>query len=195
LTGSHVILNKRNGAAMAAYAAVQKGYDQYRERVRKELGAEKDREFAYGAETESEVVAASLDGKKVTRDQKVVKDRGLGGSPYAVVFDERSPKFSKAPGRNQMTIQMLQAWANDKLRARGHLFLNEVYDMLQLPRTKAGACVGWVYRRDNEPKNGDNYVSFGVFDGDPEWVEAFIDGKEKYAVLDFNVDGVILDLI
>jgi hypothetical protein len=67
--------------------------------------------------------------------------------------------------------------------------------MLGLPETKAGQCVGWVYRKENEPKTGDNYVDFGVFNGDPEWVEAFVDGVEKYVILDFNVDGMILDLI
>lgn len=194
LTGSHVVLTKRNASVMAAYAAVQKGYDQYRERVRKEFGDDKDRQFAHGAELQR-VEEKLANGKTAITDTKVVKDPQIGGSPYAVVFDERSKHFTKEPGMNSSIVMMKQNWANDKLRAKGHLFLNEVLDMLDLPRTKAGAVVGWVYKNDNEEKTGDNYVTFGVFEGDSEWVEAFIDGDEKYAVLDFNVDGVILDLI
>lgn len=194
LTGSHVVLTKRNASVMAAYAAVQKGLDQYRERVRAELGDDKDREFAYGAEIER--IEEKLDNGKVkVTEKKVIKDPQIGGSAYAVVFDERSGKFTKEPGMNQQIVMMMQNYANDKLRTKGHLFLNEVYDMLELPRTKAGQHVGWVYRNDSEPKTGDNYVSFGVFEGDAEYVEAFMSGQEKYAVLDFNVDGVILDLI
>lgn len=195
LTGSHVILTKRNGAAMAAYAMLDRGYKEYRQRVTEEYGSDVDRKFAAGAE--KVVIEEKLaDGttKSTTKDI-VKKDGKYGGSPYSIVFDEHSKFFSREPGRNAMTIQMKQSYANDKLRAQGHLFLNEVYDMLGAPRTKAGACVGWVWRRESEPKNGDNYVDFGVFNGDPEWVDSFVNGSENLVVLDFNVDGMILELI
>lgn len=193
LTGSHVILTRRNGAVMAAYAALDKGYNEYRRRVAETYGKDVDAKFATG--TEDRIVEEkTADGKVKKKVEPEITGR-YGGSPYAVVFDERSKKFTKEPGMNQQIIMMTQNYANDKLRAKGHLFLNEVYDMLDLPRSKAGAVVGWVYRHDNEEKTGDNYVTFGVFEGDSEWVEAFMDGSEKYAVLDFNVDGVILDLI
>lgn len=195
LTGSHVVLSKRNGAVMAAYAALDRGYKEYRERVKDEYGADVDRKFAMGAEPVL-VEERTSDGTLKTTTKDVVKSDGkFGGSPYAVVFDEHSRFFSREPGANAMLISTKQSYANDKLRAQGHLFLNEVYDMLGIPRTKAAACVGWVWRRDNEEKTGDNYVSFGVFDTDPELAEAFIDGVQSRTVLDFNVDGVILDLI
>lgn len=195
LTGSHVILSKRNGAVMAAYAGLDRAYKEYRERVRQEFGEEVDNKFFSGAEdvTVEEILA---DGSvKKTKKVEKVSDGVYGGSPYAVLFDEKSKFFSREPGMNAQIVGMKQAWANDKLRAQGHLFLNEVHDMLGLPRTKAGACVGWVWRRENEEKTGDNYVSFGVFDGDSDIAQAFIDGDEKAIWLDFNVDGVILDLI
>jgi hypothetical protein len=193
LTGSHVILTKRNTAVMAAYAGIQKACDEYRSRVRSEYGDDIDAKFS-GGFTERIVEEKTSDGKpKLTNAFE--KTGKFGGSPYAVVFDEQSKYFSKEPGRNEMTLTMKQNWANDKLRLQGHLFLNEVYDMLGLSRTKAGAVVGWVFRKDSEKANGDNYVSFGVLEGDTEWVHAFLDGAEKYITLDFNVDGAILDLI
>lgn len=192
LTGSHIVLTKRNAGAMAAYAGLDRAYKEYRDRVSKEYGEDVDRKFASGG-YEVEVEEKLADGT-VRKDVKVKKS-AHGGSPYAVVFDEHSKRFTREPGMNAMIVQMQQSYANDKLRAQGHLFLNEVYDMLGLPRTKAGAVVGWVWRRENEEKTGDNYVSFGVFDGDQERAEAFIDGDESAVWLDFNVDGMILDLI
>ena len=90
-----------------------------------------------------------------------------------------------------MFLVNMQMWMNDKLRARGHVFLNEVYDALGFERTHAGAVVGWIMQKDGE---GDNYVDFGIYN-DSERANAFINGMEKSILLDFNVDGVILDYI
>lgn len=193
LTGSHIILSKRNGALMATYAGLQKAYDEYRQRIANEYGVDIDRKFATGT-GDLVVEEKTSDGKTKTHVVQT-KDGRFGGSPYAALFDESSHKFTREPGKNAMIVGMQQSYANDKLRANGHLFLNEAYDMLGLPRTPAGAVVGWVYRNDSEEKNGDNYVSFGIFDGDIERAEAFVDGDEESVWLDFNVDGVIYNLI
>lgn len=192
LTGSHVTLTKRNGAAMAAYAGLDRAYKEYRNRVVTKFGEDVDREFA-SAPTDRVVVEQTAEGTVKKTIEKA--DDGQSGSPYTFMFDEFAKKFSREPGRNAMTIQMVQNYANDKLRAQGHLFLNEVLDMLGIERTKAGAVVGWVYRKDNEAPNGDNYVDFGVFDGDAEEIEKFIDGVQSRITMNFNVDGMILDLI
>jgi hypothetical protein len=193
LTGSHVVLTKRNTAVMAAYAALDRAHKQYRERVTEALGEDVDREFANGL-VDHDTTEKTAEGKTLTKTKKVATHAN-GLSAYAVIFDERSHHFTKEPGMNPIIISTRQMQANDKLRAQGHLFLNEVYDLLGLPRTREGSVVGWVWRRENEPKNGDNYVSFGVFDGDKERAQAFIDGDEECIWLDFNVDGVVWDKI
>lgn len=196
LTGSQVILTKRNTTLMATVAGVDRAFKEYRGRVADTYGKDVDRRFATGED--SQVVEEKLaDGKtKITTEKVAPKDGRFGGSIYAVQFDESSQKWSREPGRNSMTLAMIQSWANDKLRARGHVTLNEVHDMLDLPRTTAGFVKGWVYRGDNEPKTGDNYVSFGIFDGDSELVEGFINGDYPWVTLDFNVDaGAIYDNI
>lgn len=193
LTGSHVILSKRNGAIMAAFAGLSRAHTEYRQQVAKEYGEDVDKKFSIGAEDRT-VEEKTAEGTTKTRTvTDVNKD---GGSPYRFLFDPvNSTKFSREPGRNAEILQMQQSYANDKLRAQGHLFLNEVLDRLGLPRTKAGAVVGWVYRHDNEEKTGDNYVDFGIYQGDLERAEAFVDGAESSVWLNFNVDGIILDLI
>lgn len=109
-------------------------------------------------------------------------------SPYACWFNETSAAWSKDPECNKFFLLRQQDYANEKLKQRGYLFLNEVYDMLGVPRTKAGQVVGWIF----DPKNpvGDNYVDFGLFD---PCNENFINGYEKSVLLDFNPDGNILD--
>jgi len=185
LTGAHVVLNRRNVAVTAAYAAMQKGFREYRQRVMNEYGEEKDKEFRYGL-VDGEIVEETDEGPKVVATKK------LGGkdvSIYARFFDEYSTSYQKNQDYNRLFVKCQQNYANDLLRSRGHVFLNDVYDMLGLSRTKEGAVVGWVLG------NGDDYIDFGVFRGDQFMGQQFVNGNENSVLLDFNVDGVVYDLI
>ena len=92
-----------------------------------------------------------------------------------------------------------QAFANEKLKAKGHLFLNEVYESLGFPEVPEGQIVGWIYdpRKDIDGREGDDYIDFGFYDKvfTSEAVREFINGAEPCVWLDFNVDGVVWDLI
>ena len=92
-----------------------------------------------------------------------------------------------------MFLKDQQRYANDRLKTKGCLFLNEVYDMLGIPRTKAGAIVGWIF--DEKHPNGDNFVDFGIYDIHNDKKRDFVNGYERTILLDFNVDGVIYDKI
>lgn len=187
LTGSHVVLSRRNAGLTAAYAALEKGFNEYRKRVADEFGDEKEREFRYGAIS---VTETNEKGERVT----VRKANPTGAlSIYAKLFDENSTSWNLEPMYNLAYLKCQQQFANDRLRAKGHLFLNEVYDSLGLDRTPAGQVVGWVW--DNK-EGGDNYVDFGIFNAEmePEHL-AFFTGREKSIWLDFNVDGVVYEKI
>lgn len=185
LTGSHVILSRRNAGLAAAYGAVQKAFTEYRERVVGEFGEEKDREFRYGVE-EREMAVETDEGVSV-KTVKGAKAAG-GRSMYAKIFDEGNKNWQRQYTYNAVFIRAQQNYANDILQSRGHLFLNDVYDMLGFDRTKAGAVVGWV-----KNGNGDNYVDFGIVDSYEGM--RFINGDERSVLLDFNVDGVVYDLL
>lgn len=185
LTGAHVTLTRRNAAVVAAYAALDKGFRAYRARVIEDLGADKDREYRYGM-VDREIVEETENGPVV----KVVKQVGPEGrSIYARFFDEHAPAWCKDPGYNQMFLQCQQNYANDLLRARGHVLLNDVYDMLGLERSKEGCVVGWI------KGDGDDYIDFGIFEGDRASGMRFVMGNERSVLLDFNVDGIIYDKI
>lgn len=183
LTHSHNVLTRRNAALTAAYTALDKGFAQYRQRVVDAYGEEKDREFRYGSEK------VTITDPETKRKKSV--DRVVPGAPsiYARFFDEYSPNWSKEPEYNALFLKCQQNYANDLLHARGHVFLNEVYDMLGIDRSQAGAVVGWVLS-----DNGDNYIDFGIFDGRGGTID-FVNGRERSILLDFNVDGLIWDLI
>lgn len=111
-------------------------------------------------------------------------------SQYARFFDESCPNWYKDPEYNLMFLRSKQEQANDRLKAQGYLFLNDVYEMIGLPKTKAGQVIGWIY--DPENGKGDNYVDFGLYD---EKSRQFVNGYEKTILLDFNVDGMIWDIM
>jgi hypothetical protein len=184
LTRSHNILTERNAALTAAYAALDKGFREYRQRVVDKYGEDQDREFRYSSR-EVEIIQ---DGKK-----KTVKRVGDDGpSIYARFFDPLSTSWSKEPEYNLLFLKCQQTYANDLLLARGHIFLNEVYDMIGVPRSKAGSIVGWILTPDRET---DNLVDFGIFNRDDATIRDFVNGREGSILLDFNVDGVIYDKI
>lgn len=131
----------------------------------------------------------SKNGERKTevQDDKTIE---ITSSMYAREFDNACRQWTRDPEYNLMYLQNLQRYASDRLRTKGHIFLNEVYDMLGMRRTKAGAVVGWVF--DKENPIGDNFVDFGL---KAECNSDFMNGYTADALLDFNVDGCILDRI
>lgn len=183
LTKSHSMLNERNLALTAAYAVVDKAFGEYRGRVIEKYGEDQDREFRFATE---EVEIIDDKGRQTTQ----LMPGPDASSMYARFFDQYSPNWSKEPEYNLLFLRCQQNYANDLLKSRGHIFLNEVYDMLGLERSRAGAVVGWVVSRD-----GDNYLDFGIFKGDTRNSRDFVNGREGSILLDFNVDGIIYDQI
>lgn len=203
ILGGYGIMRKRNIALMAAYKTVEQSFTDYRKRVVDELGEEKDREFKYGMKKEKiKVTEVGPDGKekKSVKEVNVMDPNNI--SEYAKFFDNSSVRWEDNPEYNMTFLKCQQNYANDMLKANGHLFLNEVYDMLGIPRTRAGAVVGWVLGQ------GDDFVDFGIFDVTLEGYindivndtigeqrRDFVNGRRNCILLDFNVDGVIYDLI
>jgi hypothetical protein len=182
LTSSHRILTRRNMALTAAYGALERGFNEYRARVVDKYGEDEDRNLRYGTRE------VEIEDPK-TKKKKTVTRVGLEDpSIYARFFDPYSPSWNKEPEYNMIFLKCQQNYANDMLHARGHIFLNEVYAMLGLPHSKAGAVVGWIL----SPKS-DNFVNFGVFDEKNDRARDFVNGVEGAILLDFNVDGVIYD--
>lgn len=185
LTKSHNILQDRNLALTAAYTAIDTAYSRYRERVVERYGEEVDHELRYEAE---QVDILDEESGKITTESRAI---GAPGAAYARWYDAvASRNWSPDPDINLLFLRNVQNYMNDRLRAKGHVFLNEVYDELGLERSKPGAIVGWRWNKGS----GDDYIDFGIWDGDQR-ANDFFNGREGAILLDFNVDGPIYDKI
>ena len=193
LLASNNILKKRNAALSAAYMTVDKSFKEYRKRVADRFGEEVEKEIRYNIKAE-EITKVDENGNEVTETVKVMDgtDDPNSYSDYARFFDESCAAWQNDAEYNLTFLKAQQQYANDLLKARGRLFLNEVYRMLGIDETKAGQVVGWVYNPDNP--TGDNFVDFGIYNMKRERVRAFVNGYEPNILLDFNVDGVIWNL-
>lgn len=189
LLTSNNILRKRNVALAAAYATIDKSYKDYRGRVVEKFGEEIDRELRHGIKAiEVKETIVDEDGKKKTikSSMDVIEDPSTI-SDYAKFFDAASEYYEDNAEYNLMFLKGRQNYANDLLRTNGRVFLNEVYDMLGLERTRAGQMVGWTY--DPDVPNGDNYIDFGIYNINRPANRNFVNGFEPVILLDFNVDG------
>lgn len=190
ILASSNIMKKRNVALAAAYKAVEEGFSSYRQRVIEEFGEEKDYMYKHGLRADTVVEEeVGEDGKTKKVKKTVLRNDPVGPSQYSKFFDESNVNWGKNAEYNLMFLKCQQNYFNDLLTIRGHVFLNEVYAALGFEHTSAGAVVGWV--RDE----GDGFIDFGIFDADDERARAFVNGYERSVRLDFNVCGVIYDLI
>lgn len=190
LIGGQTIMQRRNAALMVSYNLVNDAFSAYRKRVVDDLGEDKDKEYRYGVKKQVVVSEIEEDGKKKKVKETIDVVESTEHSMYSKFFDEASSHWQPNPEYNLVFLKAQQNYMNDLLKIRGHVFLNEVYDALDIPRTSAGSVVGWVLSKD-----GDNYIDFGIFDKNNCAARKFVNGTERNILLDFNVDGVIYDLI
>ena len=191
-TTSRNIMQKRYLGVVAAYNAVSEAFKTYRKRVVDEVGEQMDRHYRYGTEIqEIPVKITDENGKTKTVKEKVENVDSSSKLPddTSRFFDESNPEWDKNVNYNLSFLSAQQNIANDILHTRGHIFLNEVYDMLGFDHTSEGAVVGWIEGA------GDNCVVFGIYDPENEGARRFVNGKSNAILLEFNHDGVIWDKI
>ena len=195
MVGSNRILRKRNIALAAAFKAVDTSFKEYRGRVIDRFGKEMDRELRFGIKAkEIEETVVDENGNETTVTKTVeVADPNVAHSIYSVVWCEGNTGWTRNAELNKVFLIQTQNAANDKLRLNGILTLNEVYDMLGVPRTAYGQIAGWVYTEDDSV--GDGYVDFGIFNPNNPKACDFVNGYEKSIILDFNCIGNILEYI
>lgn len=182
IIGSYRIMAQRQATLLLAYETLQKAYDTYRQRVRDEIGEERELDLYKGVK---KVEIEDEKGKK-----KKAYELEHPASPYTAIFDETSSWFKRDPSMNKFFLVQQQAHANDILKIQGHLFLNDVRKMLGLEPISMGQDVGWMLNGE-----GDGFVSFGIWDATKESSRRFINEYESAVWLDFNCDGFIKDKI
>lgn len=184
----------------AAYAAIDTAFRNYRKRVVDKYGEEEDRYFRYGEHKET-VDVTTVDEKGKTKKKKetvtVVDDISDTGYAKFITYGNKLMCYKDAQhhevdwDRTLRQIKCQESLAQQKLECDGYLFLNDVYDMLDLPKTKAGQVVGWIF--DPEDHSIDSHVDLNIFR--PVNYQT-INGYESDGIwIDPNVDGVIIDKV
>jgi hypothetical protein len=175
LTTSHRQLTNRNAQLAAAYVTLQRFLEGYRGRVREAIGEDREKEVYYAA-TPVELAQDTPNGPK-----KIYGTAPGQRSPYSQMFDDNNPNFQESATFNEHFFRIQGELLTNKLRSQGHLFLNEVYDRLGLPRTATGSECGWL----SGSKNSDDFVDIIAI--------PMHDFHGSY-MLDFNAAGYIVNM-
>lgn len=186
ILASNNILRKRNMAISAALAAATQDFKDYRNRVIERFGKEVDHQLRYNIKAEEIEETVTDEKGKEKKVKKSIEVADPNASGYVKYFTRSNPYWEEDSSYVEMFLRSQQNYANDKLKATGHLTLNDVYDMLGFHDSKAGMVVGWIYDLDHP--NGDNYVEFDV---KKVLLPNEQGGYEEAYAIDFNVDGNI----
>lgn len=179
--GAHNIVTKRNVGLAAAYNTLAASFDSYRERVREEIGEERESDLYHNLKTEER----TIDGKKTL--VKIPADGEHAGSPYRFYFDMQNENWSGFHLDNLHRLQLAQSMFNQRLQSRGWVILSDVLVTLGIQPTEASFVVGWIKDPDtSDGVNRDNFVEFNIRDYQEEY---------GYFLLDFNVQGTVFDKI
>ena len=199
LAGCH-ILKARNAALAAAYLTLDKSYKSYRKRVAERFGEDVERQIRSGVK----LIASEGDSNAEQTETGITKLTGVvssdGLSDYARVFDQNSCCWRNNETMNLSYLKGRLEYWNSILRSRrtvktkdgewvGLVFLNEVCDDLDVKQSEAGQIVGWTYYHSGHNPYGDNNIDFNIHE---VWNP---DSDDKTIILDFNVDGSIINLL
>lgn len=156
--GDHHHLKNELLKQTASCVAITEAYNQYRSRVIKDQGYEKDFEYATGCKVKVEEHVDPETGE-------ITKKRVIEGKPentigsISFVFDDRSPLWSNNAQQNLSTIIGLQNIANNNNDAIGSIRLYEIIEMFQLEKSYFPA---YIYTHGYEYNPRQQYkISFG----------------------------------
>lgn len=181
------VADKRLASSLNALSITERLFSEYRQRVVEAEGAEADRNYRYGIkEVIDEVPILDKNGvPKVDKKTGEVKTKSLkskciataqGDDPWARMFEQGSSiEWEEDPQMNYVKLIQRQDYLNQRLRARGFLFMNDVYEALGYPATAAGQDYGYVYTTDCQ-----DFIDFGL---------------NKRATDDLNCEDTRLDLL
>lgn len=159
----------------------------YRKRWQEKVGVEEERKVWYDIKEEKHTI---LDEDGNVIGEEVVASTGEIPGPYSFIFDSTSGFWNESGRANYNFLMGCQEDFNKRLKANGFVFLNEVLEQLDLPKTQAGQMVGWDNSRS---AGGDRVIDFGIFQLNSEANRRFINGYEPNVLLNFNCDGIIID--
>lgn len=197
--GSHHIMSKRNASLTAAYIALDKAFNEYKGRVTERFGDRVQQELAQNIKA-VEIESKQTDENGVEGIIKEYKDVAEKKTdPYSFIFDNHVDSWQPDDMLNKVHINQVLTAANRKLYYEGHLFLNDVLDMIDPYghgrwHSPIGQIVGWV----NDPDDAEaSKIKFTLIPWNPNDCKENIEHGyvDPYYMIRFNCDGPIIDKI
>lgn len=187
--GSHHVMSKRNATLTAAYITLDQAFKDYRVHVTEKYGESVQRELEHGCK---EILNDISDDGALLSPATMQKIREQEKSPYSLLFDEFSREWSSNPTINMSNLISVQEKLSKILRYRGtYVTLNDLADMLDIPRTPTGQLVGWRF----DPKFPNRTLDIGI----QKFIDENKDATEYYGIcreaylLTPAIDGPVLD--
>lgn len=184
----------------AAYVTLENAFKQYRNRVADAVGKNAENDIFRNMKTKTitKCIEDPTTGEMKEIEENI-KQAGSGGV-WELWFDASSPLWAKNGRINFETLMARQKEANIMLKSQGYLFLYDVIDALDIPKSTiskdllaASRVIGWIYDPYDETKA--SWVSFGISDESGHYNEAgeaLFNNDEKDIMLSFNCDGNIV---
>lgn len=173
---SHATLNKQVQTVSAALASTTLAFSQYRERVRQDLGEEKDEEY-FLAEPKTEIVTDENGNTFEVTDLPAAP-------PHTFIFDESNHNYKKFPGANRDFLETRLKFLNEKLWVDGILWENDIRRDLDVPIDPEAVNFG-ITAVDDEGNR--QYISLGM-EKNTERAQAFRDGTEQSFWCELNME-------
>lgn len=202
--GGYKILNGRYVATAAAYKALETFTDRYRGNVIEEFGKDTDWRLAHTIKAEELEARRREEDEEPNGKRKRLKrpktayEKGINNQ----IFDAHSDYWKRYWTGDMMLdfVRMVESQLQDKLNMNGHVFLNEAYDKLGLPRTAQGAIIGWINRPSANHYEKGNFLSLGFAnDETPEEevrrILSISRNDDLWCWITPNCDGVIYQMI
>lgn len=174
-----------------ALAGTKAAYDILVEGIRKEYGDAALNKIKYGLHDEQvEVRETTDDGIELAHIEDVTNVPGVKKpSPYAIIFDELNPYWSKDPEQRKIFLENMEMVLNHDGKRDGYLFLNHAYRYFGEKRTAAGNMAGWIFGSNDKMRDGK--VKLDIQEVHVPSMKYRCGYEVKY-IIDFNVDGNIL---
>lgn len=204
--GGYRVINGRYVATAAAYKTLEAGFNRYRSNVIDEFGKDVDWRMQHSIKAE-ELEEARKEREQLANQEERQKKKGYK-TAYSKninnqIFDCNTSEYWKRywiPHQVIEYIQTVESKLQDKLNSKGHVFLNEAYDMLGMERTTQGSIIGWINTPRNSHLEKGRFLSLGYANDEcPEEeirrILASPSNEETWAWITPNCDGVIYQLI
>lgn len=195
------ISRKRKLEASAAYAALNKAFQNYRENVIERYGDEIDEKIRCGVR-EKEVTETKIkkDGTEVTKTKKIEEQDPNAMNPYYFFFQEGVDDWTKDANENKRKVFMRLHDCLTIYQGKHYITWNDIRRVFHLGPVPGGDTVGLVWDDTMSFSENSDFFErgFGFKDVNDDAMRRFGNGDERnvliqHKYLDYNINRTMTE--